>query len=89
VSDAPGNNTEQTTDPNRSVQTMLVRTTRNFGIVTLVSVAVVALSYVALRESRLYGPGVLAMTVLPLVVDGVVKVAGKVPGPDEMKGMLS
>jgi len=46
---------------------MLVRTTKNLGLVTLASVAVVALSYVLLRESHLYGPGVLAMTVLPLV----------------------
>lgn len=68
---------------------MLVRTTKNLGLVTLASVAVVALSYVFLRESHLYSPGVLAMAVLPLVIDGVVKAAGRVPGPDEIKGMLS
>jgi hypothetical protein len=46
---------------------MLVRTTKNLGLATLVSAALVGLSYVLLRKSHLYGPGVLAMTVLPLV----------------------
>jgi hypothetical protein len=46
---------------------MFVRATRNLALVTLVSAVLVALSYVLLRKSHLYGPGVLAMTVLPLV----------------------
>ena len=39
---------------------------KDFGIVTILSIALAALTYFLLRHTRFYGPGVAAMAALPL-----------------------
>ena len=60
---------------------MILRKAKEMGIVMAVSAALVVLTYFLLRGSMFFGPGVLAMSVLPIVAGrlGGLKVKSLIP----------